>query len=368
MNIVCKQCNASYTVPESKLPDKNFAVKCKKCGYRILVERVPSSAGTRAVSHAGPARPGGKTTAPVASDLTATYPELEPFSPDRFDLTAIFTADKKGRYKSRKNKFKLKILVAVAPAIEAILEDGERVRHIAWGTAYYPLEIFFGNGWLTTLYNRYALAATDRRLLMIHTDHRMKKTGHYRFQMRYEEIRKVGRGLFRTSLALTRKKGKSRIFTALKPYLSKEIYEFVEQRIDPEQPALEETSAYENLCPACNTALPVGLTACSECGAEFKAVKRAVLRSLVLPGWGDIYLGHRMIGVFELLGSLLVWSVALQFLTAGNEGLILGLFLLCFYNGMDALLTWSMAKKGYILEKDASAGMAPQAHAAGVRA
>ena len=75
-----------------------------------------------------------------------------------------------------------------------------------------------------------------------------------------------------------------------------------------------------------------------------------------------------MIGVFELLGSLLVWSVALQFLTAGNEGLTLGLFLLCFYNGMDALLTWSMAKKGYILEKDASAGMAPQAQTAGVRA
>jgi predicted Zn finger-like uncharacterized protein len=368
MNIVCKQCNASYKVPESKLPDKRFAVKCKKCGYRILVEPGPLSAGTRAVSHGGQDRPAAKAAASVSSDLTATYPELESFSPDRFDLAAMFTADKKGRYKSRKNKFKLKILTAVAPVIEAILEDGERVRHIAWGTAYYPLEIFIGNGWLTTLYNRYALAATDRRLLMIHTDHRMKKPGHYRLQMRYEEIRKVGRGLFRTSLALTRKKGKGRIFTALKPYLSREIHEFVEQRIDPQQPAADETCAYENLCPACNQALPAGLDACSGCGAEFKAVKRAVLRSLVLPGWGDIYLGHRMIGVFELLGSLLVWLVVFQFLSAGNEGVILGLFLLCFFNGMDALLTWNMAKKGYILEKDASAGMAPQAQTAGLRA
>jgi len=368
MNIVCKQCNASYKVSESRLPQKTFAVKCKKCGYRIRVEPNPSFSGPGAASHSGPVRSGMKTNAAVLPDLMATYPELEQFSTDRFDLAAMFAADKKGRYSSRKNKFKLKILIAVSPAIDAILEGGERVRHIAWGTAYYPLEIFFGNGWLTTLYNRYALVATDRRLLMIHTDHRLKKTGHFRFQMRYEEIRKVGRGLFRTSLALTRKRGKSRVFTALKPYLSKEIHEYLEQQVDPEQPALEETSAYENLCPACNTALPDRLTACGECGAEFKTVKRAVLRSLVLPGWGDIYLGHRMLGIFELMGSLLVWSLVLQFFSAGNEGVILGLFLLFFYNGMDALLTWNMAKKGYILEKNASAGMAPQAQTAGMRA
>jgi len=363
MNIVCKQCNATYKISANKLPDKKFAVQCKKCGYRIVVEpQASSAAGPSFGKAARSADPAAAGTSPAAA-----FPELENIPADRFDLASIFIADKKGRYNSRKNKFKLKILAAVGDTVDRMLEDGETVRHIAWGTAYYPLEILFGNGWLTTLYNRYALVATDRRLLMVHTDHRLKKTGHYRFQMRYGEIRKVGRGLFRTSLALTRKKGKNRVFTALKPYLSKEIHEYISTRIDPGQALPQEAETGENLCPACNAALPQKLTACSRCSTGFKTVKRAVLRSLFLPGWGDIYLGHRMLGIVELLGSLLVWSVVLQLLAAGNEGLVLGLLLLCIYNGFDAVLTWSMARKGYILEKD-SAELNIEAHTAGVRA
>lgn len=365
MNIVCKQCNATYRISDKKLPQKKFMVQCKKCGQRIGVDPNPSAA-TREAAAEFKAASVSKSSA-AGPELIAAYPQLESISPAHFDLASVFGADKKGRYKHRKNTFKVKILTAVAETIRTMLEDGERVQHIAWGTAYYPLEIFFGNGWLTTLYNRYALAATDRRLLMIHTDHRLKRPGHYRFQMRYGEIRKIRRGLFRTSLILSRKKGKSRIFTALKPYLSKEIHEHIQHRADSRQPVPEGPPSYEKLCPACNTALPDKLAACSGCRAEFKTVKRAVLRSLVLPGWGDLYLGHRMLGIIELLGSLFVWMVVLQLLTAGNEGVMIGFFLLCLYNGLDALLTWSMAGKGYILEREFGR-MNAAVHTAGARA
>ncbi len=75
-----------------------------------------------------------------------------------------------------------------------------------------------------------------------------------------------------------------------------------------------------------------------------------MLKSLILPGWGDIYLGHRLLGCFELLGTLFIWFIFLGLLMSGlAEDLIFGLFLLVFYNGADSLLTFYMARKGYIL-------------------
>ena len=76
----------------------------------------------------------------------------------------------------------------------------------------------------------------------------------------------------------------------------------------------------------------------------------AFLRSLLLPGLGDIYLGHKLLGVLELLGSMLVWAVVIFSVLGGSqESLIVALFLLVFYNGFDSLLTRHMAKKGYML-------------------
>ena len=74
-----------------------------------------------------------------------------------------------------------------------------------------------------------------------------------------------------------------------------------------------------------------------------------MIRSLILPGWGDIYLGHRILGCLELTGSLIVWTMVILLLAAGEIGT--GVFLLLLCNGMDALLTRHMARKGYILEK-----------------
>ena len=74
-----------------------------------------------------------------------------------------------------------------------------------------------------------------------------------------------------------------------------------------------------------------------------------MLRSLILPGWGDIYLGHRVLGFLELLGALMVWLIVIVLVADGAVGT--GLIFLIFCNGIDALLTLHMARKGYILEK-----------------
>jgi len=224
--------------------------------------------------------------------------------------------------------------------------------HIAGGTAYYPAEMFFGNGWLTMLYNRYVIVGTTKRLVAINTNARMNKPAHYLFQFPFSAIKKVSWGLFGTSLVLTRKKSKRRIFTGIKRALAAELKTYLTSKIDPSRSLDADASSSENLCPACYAPLPGKLLSCPKCRVLFKRPRKAALRSLLLPGWGDIYLGHRFLGGCELLGSLLVWGImATLLLSEDPSSLAVGIVFLLFYNGMDGLLTLHMAKKGYSLEK-----------------
>ena len=356
MNIVCAQCNTTYTLPDQKVPAKQAVADCKKCGGRIVIEPGSSQPGPNSLEtgadvsradHGAGMNAAGDRSRPAG--LLEDYPELADYGPSTYGFDEMLARNKKGGFKSRRNSFKIKILKSVKPMLDRMLTDGECVLRIAFGTAYYPLEIFLGNGWLTMLYNRYALVATNHRLIMINTNHRMTKPSHYLFQARYEEIKMVKRGLFRSNIVLERKRGKRRVFTAMKRYLSAEMHQFIQDRIDPERVLEGEAQLKEQLCPACFEALPAKLDECSQCAAAFKTPKKAIIRSLILPGLGDIYLGHRVLGILELTGSLMVWSIVIALLATGE--IAPAVFLLVICNGVDALLTLYMARKGYILEK-----------------
>jgi len=108
----------------------------------------------------------------------------------------------------------------------------------------------------------------------------------------------------------------------------------------------------ENLCPSCFMPLEKRLISCPHCRAHFKEPKKAFLRSLLLPGLGDMYLGHVFLGLLELLGAVFVWAVVISLLLSGEEGTPLGAFLLLLlYHVLDGLLAYHMGKKGYMLAK-----------------
>jgi hypothetical protein len=305
--------------------------------------------------HHPPMPPTSQASPAQAVEVLNVYPQLADLSPQKFALTEILSQNKKGDFKTGQNTFKAKVLAVVKDMVEKMLRKDEVVMRIAASTAYYPFEILFGNGWLTMLYNRYALIATNQRLLMINTNHRMTKTAHYVYQMPYSNIKKVERGLLRRNIVLVPKQGKGKIFTSMKTYLSAEMSKFIRNHIDAATPVGTPKSKLTDLCPACFAALEKNLLHCATCAAEFKTPKKAMLKSLVLPGWGDIYLGHRLLGFIELLGSLFIWLIFFGLLMSGlAEDLIIGLFLLVFYNGADSMLTYFMARKGYILEKKQS--------------
>jgi hypothetical protein len=284
------------------------------------------------------------------SPLLMDYPELRSLNMDKFELTEIFSPNKKGGYKSRKNKFKAKVLMAVHEVLGKLTQDGEKITRIGKGTANYPFEVLFGNGYLTLMYNHYVIACTDRRLLFININPRMKHPTHYLFQMPYEHLKKAKKGLLLGGIVLQPFKGKRRTFSNMKRYFAKDIQEFVAAKMETMPPVKPSEELLENLCPACFVPLPKKLTSCPTCTASFKEPKKALLKSLVMPGWGDFYLGHRALGGLELVGSLFVWMIVVSLVLQGGPGsLIVPIFLLLLYNGFDALITYHMGKKGYMM-------------------
>ena len=355
MKIVCPQCNASYMIPDNKVPkDKTVNATCKRCGKKFAVQsrgeiRPPQPTLTKEKAKVQISSESRPTDTGANKVIFDQYPDLQALPVSHFDFNQILTQNKDGSVKSRKNRFKVKILNAVGDIIPNILIEDELVVRIAKGTAHYPLEIFLGNGLLTMIYNHYAIVCTTKRILFINIDRRIMKPTHYIFQLAYREIKKISRGAIFGSLVFVPNRGKKRAFSGMKRALSKEIKEYVSEKTATPMTARSE-HVHADLCPACYTGLEKGLSVCTTCNTAFKEPKKALIRSLIIPGMGDFYLGHRALGTLELIGSIIIWLIIITTLMSGEEGGVpFAVALLVLFNGLDGLLTYHMAKKGYML-------------------
>ena len=360
MRVACSSCKAEYNIPDEKIAGKKMQARCSKCGETITIDPAEKTdeqdlASPDSATEASP--PVQEETVAAQATIVAkdhplflAYPELLSLGGDEFDFLEIFTPNKKGNYKHGKNKFKLKILEVVAEKGAKILKGDEKVLRVAKGTAYYPSELFFGNGFLTMLYNHFAILCTDTRVIFINVNPKVTKATHYLFQLPYDQLKNVKKGGIFGRLIFNKKKGKRRLFNGVKRYLMKEVAEFISGRI-AENPATQSGALLEDLCPSCWTPLPKGLGNCSACKAVFKSPKKAAIRSLLLPGLGDIYLGHKLLGSMELFGAVIVWFIVVVLLTSGEEGAWLtALLMVLFVNGFDGIMTYFMGQKGYLLE------------------
>jgi predicted Zn finger-like uncharacterized protein len=339
MRVTCEGCQTNYNIADDKLPAQKAKAACKKCGGVIVIDPAAKAAETPADT---------RVTPPAA--MLADYPELA--GPDfaACGLTEIILPDKKGRFKNSRNKLKVKLLAAVAPLFGKMLATGEEVHRIGYGIAHYPLEIFFGNGFLTMYSNYYAIVATDRRLLFININSGMKKTTHMFFQLPYDQIKKAEFGSIFSRITLTPVTGKRRTFTGIKRYLAKELKEYIKGKLATVTPIAEAEAQALDLCPGCYQSTAKGVAECPSCGVGFKKPAAAFWRSLVLPGWGDIYLGHKVLGSIELLGSLVVWAFIIPLLMSGDPlNYLVAAVILVLVNLFDGVLTYFMGQKGYIL-------------------
>ncbi|MDH3347569.1 MAG: zinc-ribbon domain-containing protein [Desulfobulbaceae bacterium] len=379
MKVACGNCKTVYNISDDKIAGKKVIARCKVCGKRFVVnpdqnskEEVlispDTSSNDQPISPSQPSVKSKDTSKPQQAiskpeklipslsddhQLFTDYPTLKIHKAEIYDFEEIFKPNKKGNFKHANNKLKVKILDAVSDTLHRMLNKDEKVMRIAKGLAYYPAELFFGNGYLTMMYNHYAIICTDRRIIFININSRVKKVTHYLFQLPYNELKNVKKGWLFGRIIFNRKKGARKIFNSIKRSLAKETAEYITTKINsPSTSPSKADTSLEDLCPSCFVSLQKNLIDCPKCKVDFKSPVKAALRSLLLPGLGDIYLGHKLIGTFELFGALFVWFIVGSILMEGGNGsLVTAIFILFMVNGVDGMMTYFMGKKGYILEK-----------------
>jgi hypothetical protein len=272
----------------------------------------------------------------------------DPQLPYRFDR--IFQGE--GMRARRLSRQRFQLLRRLEADLARMLEAGEQVEYVSWGIEYSFLEAYFLGLWHYVL-NRRAVVLTDRRILLLQIDSR-RRLRDLKYQVRYDAVRRFARGTFGyLGLELH---GKQKVFlTGLPRADRKAIRARIEQHIQSGTSALRAAASggKQNLCPHCYRPVQGFPERCGACAGAFKSGARAGWLSLALPGLGDLYLGHRMLGVFEILGALCVWALVLPGVWTSQQGpasagalaAVAG-FLFLAVHGVDGLITRRTGRKG----------------------
>lgn len=239
---------------------------------------------------------------------------------------------------AKRNRKRMELLHRLAPVLRRVLSDEEVVTFVVQGTVNLWWEQVFMGVWAQAI-NRTALVLTSKRLLMVHMHGNAPKS--YVNQVPRAAIKKVaGVG------SLTVKLGSGSIVLSGVPGVDKKA---LKQHLSP---APRAQGGRQFLCPKCYSIHMAHTTACARCHAGFKSPWVAALRSGILPGLGDFYLGHHLLASFEIFGSAMVWLVIAIMISEGlrngdvGTSLAVAAVILVLANGVDAALTHAQAQKG----------------------
>ncbi len=297
---------------------------------------------------------------PQTMDITLQYPELSEIATrigvDKLNLQSIFPQTD-GFFVKRNNKKKVEYLTKAQPLLSKMLAQGEVIEYIARGTLHSSFEMFFAGGYWTRYINFTTLVLTNYRLLMINTNSKSVPKDMLYSQVRMDQIRKVQGGMLGNFMLKLNDK-KNRIYREVPSPERKILKQMIDQKINQPQSAagqqLQGAPSCENLCTTCYKVVPKGEYQCQACNTQFRTPRAAALRSLILPGLGDLYLKHHTLAILEMVGSLAIYAVLLVGAMANNDPIpVFGaLFIIAIINSFDALVTYYIAKKGLIpLEK-----------------
>lgn len=249
----------------------------------------------------------------------------------------------------RRSKWKFKMLQRISPKLRRIMWEGEKVRYLSRGIRFSFWESYFA-GWVAQLINRRAIVVTDRRIILIQIDRRSRAKELVE-HIQYSAIRKVGRTILGNTRLLLNN-GRKTAFA----YIPRADRQFVAKLVTYTHDHLEASAAgVEHLCPHCFVAIEGFPRACAACGGDFKSVRTATLRSLLFPGLGDWYIGHRLLAGFEIAFVALLWLTVLipteEYPVTAASILGSGLVLFMFVHIPDAFLTRYIARRGVYPER-----------------
>lgn len=249
----------------------------------------------------------------------------------------------------RLSKKKQKLLTRVDGKVRRILEPGERVRYVTFGSGVSFWESYF-LGWAMYYLNSRAILLTDRRMILLQIDAR-RRPRELVSQIRYGAIRKIGRTLLGNT-RMTLGDGKRHVLA----YVPRRDRKFLRRLTDWIEGSLQkETTGWQDLCPHCYKPVAGRPRMCSACRGGIKSARKAGLLSLLFPGLGDLYLGHWKFAIFEIGFAALLWMLVMmpdpEIEKTPMVLLIMVTFVLVFFHIPDAIGTWYIGRKGLYPER-----------------
>jgi hypothetical protein len=246
--------------------------------------------------------PDGATMTPALQNAR-TFDELLRARDERdpYLYASIFRAD---TWRQRRlAKKKLRLLKRIDGPLRAMLQPGEQVSFVTWGSPISFWE-YFAMGWAMYYLNRRAMVLTNRRILLLQVSSR-DRPRELRAEIDYRAIAEVKRsGLGNTRISF--RSGKSRAFAYI-PGADRRFLRETAERLRRALGLAPIQKGIQNLCPHCYRPAESRNLRCAGCGGHFKSPRHAGWLSFILPGAGDLYLGHRAFAVMELIGISLFW-------------------------------------------------------------
>ncbi len=256
-------------------------------------------------------------------------------------------------------KKKLKLIKKLLPGMSSALLEGEQLLYVARGYVMNIWEQMFAGGTVAYYNNITCVVLTDRRILLVNSD-KSGKQKHFRNQIMYTQIKKAKmKSFFSAASTLKLMDGSQISMGGFNSFDRKQMQELI-PRIIAKMPenAPQMPKSLQYVCPNCTAMYTALRESCEQCGTRYKSAIRAAKMSFLLPGAGDIYLGHRFFGTMELIGTAVLWFLLVTAIISGRPSELnaddmpvplLGVIVAITHVG-DYFLTRAMGRKGLIAE------------------
>jgi hypothetical protein len=261
-------------------------------------------------------------------------------------LGSIF--DSKSKVPKRILKRKLKILKGVEPFIMKALRSDEKVYYVSYGIKNSTFDHMF-LGAIAHYINRKLFVFTTRRILMVKYKGKYLPSQLYS-EIPYPHIAGVKSTLF-GNFKLNFSDGKKDLFVGI-PKPDRKFINNLFAKLKSGGVSGQETGSVINLCPHCFERVEGFPKLCHACRGKFKSAKTTSILSLIFPGIGDIYLGHRGFGAMQVAGGFFVWlsffmpQLSANTAQAGAPSLLGAILVFTLMHGIDSAVTYTTAKKG----------------------
>lgn len=284
--------------------------------------------------------------------------ELERLSAvDRYDWPALFPRVS-GFGAAGDIRRRVRMLLSAEPRFPYLLFPEERIEFVTKGMFNSFLEQYLLGPW-AYLINHTLFLFTNYRVILLNSDGKGRART-MMWQIPYDRVAKYGAGVWFGSVTFRLKNGTSYKFANVPSLDRKRLKEYVRTRLEGvrrEAFQFPSHASRDPLCASCATPIPPRTHRCPECAEEFIRPSTPALMSPILPGLGDLYLGWKGIAVLELIGFALVLLARLGIVSANADDWPIAIGVVAAANGIDAAITWLIARKGVLPTRMAWTGM-----------